>query len=187
MQPNRGMTQNCMHNGAALSPAAADKKTFNQRLKQVLLMLSKWHQSFHHHERLVKLRFYTCKTQAWCTTLVQAGHKFVINGHIMRIQNTEQNNEKTVTPKYKDTLCEGGFNRLQFLYASLNVHIHCLCKFQISSNRLLQITDLTALTAHPVPRVAVYSVCCTLLLPLKLRMTEWKGQCSPAALCVELL
>lgn len=125
------------------------------------------------------------KTQAWCTTLVQAGHEFAIKGHIMRIQKTEQNNEKT--PKHKDTWCEGGFNKLQFLYVLLNVHIHCLCKFQISSNRLLQIPDLTALTAHPVPRGAVYSICCTLLLPLKLRMTEWKGQCSPAALCVELL
>lgn len=81
--------------------------------------------------------------------------------------------------EWKGVLCE-----------SLTDHIHSLCRTPhlagFSSNGLLQITDFTALSAHPAPSVANESICCMLLQPLKLQMTERKGECIPAALCVEI-
>lgn len=78
--------------------------------------------------------------------------------------------------EWKGVLCE-----------SLTDHIHSLCRTPhlagFSSNGLLQITDFTALSAHPAPSVANESICCMLLQPLKLQMTEKRRMYPSSPLC----
>lgn len=160
-------------------------------------MIIKKGYSIKHYKRIIQNRLYTCTTrQAWCRMSVQSGDKTAVKGHIMRPKRST-NIEKTTKEleHMKKHEWKGGFSkspslfvycvRHQLITSTASACFHILARF--SSNRLLQITHFTALTAHPAPSVPDHSICCTLLLPLKLQMTERKGQCSPAALCVELL